>query len=268
MFGHHRTHVLVENAVGLDPCGAGEEAAPYRRHVTWDHHDSRGRMPGGGRPMGQSDPMRNGPSHSDDELPTLSPSDPPAPSEEPMLITVDGALAAGSLIPDGRCMNVCPTCYTTVRAPNGWSLEISGEDSHAVERVALSLMQQAAHSDGGTIEEVTYGDKYVVVGGAIAVGREPVVNAVDSWNSFARCIERGDLADQLNALRRALRRLPEDDDIDSAIGALANAESAVKNGDGANALAWLGRVGTRALKIAQEIGTTLATEAIKRAMGL
>ncbi len=55
---------------------------------------------------------------------------------------------------------------------------------------------------------------------------------------------------------------------DSALGQIASAEAAAKEGEGPTMLQHLASAGQWALPVAEEIGVGLAVEAIKRAMGM
>jgi hypothetical protein len=74
------------------------------------------------------------------------------------------------------------------------------------------------------------------------------------------------LAKELGQLRAAMKKAEGKDDQDEAIGAVAAAEKAAVNGDGPTTLQHLNTAGKWALGIAEKIGVTVATEAIKRAM--
>jgi hypothetical protein len=159
-------------------------------------------------------------------------------------------------------------CYTSMVHPSGWSLEISGESAEDVQRVALAVLQGVGTSLPPPPSDITYGDKYVVNGDVGSVGRDPFSQILTTWNQFVAGIDPEALASELRENRQSLRASADSLKADAALGALANAEEAVTQGDGSAVLAWLRRAGTRCIDLAQEIGATLAAEAIQRAIGL
>ena len=72
----------------------------------------------------------------------------------------------------------------------------------------------------------------------------------------------------MSKLRQYLKSNASDADHDVSIGAVAQAENEAKKGNGAKVLEWLSRAGKWALDAATEIGTSIATEALKKSMGL
>jgi hypothetical protein len=55
---------------------------------------------------------------------------------------------------------------------------------------------------------------------------------------------------------------------DQAIGEIANAEQAAKSGDGPRAIKHLKNAGQWVLNVSTNLGTNIATELIKKSMGL
>jgi hypothetical protein len=75
------------------------------------------------------------------------------------------------------------------------------------------------------------------------------------------------LAEELGRLRNAMKGETKGTrDEDKAIGAVADGEAAATKGDGPAVLKYLKGAGTWGLKIAEEIGVSLATETLKKAM--
>ena len=72
----------------------------------------------------------------------------------------------------------------------------------------------------------------------------------------------------MNTLRRYLRQEAVEPEHDVAIGAIANAEVAAKEGNGPKTLEWLGKAGKWTLDNAGKIGVEVATAALKIALGL
>jgi hypothetical protein len=97
---------------------------------------------------------------------------------------------------------------------------------------------------------------------------------VQAWHELERRADTTVLADELARLREALRELATEPEHDAAIGALAEAEIAAKEGQGPEAIeklsvfARMKSAGKWALDAGTQIGTTVAAEAIKLAAGL
>jgi len=77
-----------------------------------------------------------------------------------------------------------------------------------------------------------------------------------------------DLATALNQLRSELRSQATDTDHDVTVGAIAEAESAARAGDGRKTIEHLKRAGKWALDNAVKIGIPVATQAIEIALGM
>jgi uncharacterized protein YjbI with pentapeptide repeats len=109
--------------------------------------------------------------------------------------------------------------------------------------------------------------KYVV-GQAGSVGDNAHAHNMtfqQAWNQSN--IDLTQLAEELTRLRAAMKQETQGTrEQDKAIVVVADAEEAAINGDGPTTLQHLKAVGTWALSVAEKIGVTVATEAIKRAM--
>jgi hypothetical protein len=109
-------------------------------------------------------------------------------------------------------------------------------------------------------------DTYTITGQAGAVG--PGAHAHD--NTFQQIqggIDLPKLAEELGRLRKAMKaEAAGTREQDTAIGAVADAEDAASRRDGPAAVRYLKSAGTWTLGIAEKIGVSLATEAIKKAM--
>lgn len=119
--------------------------------------------------------------------------------------------------------------------------------------------------------EVHVGDRITNTGQRVIVTRGGQANNVSlnqTWNERAAGIDLAALATQLGQLRKALREESETVEQDKAVGVIADAEDAAKNGDGATALERLSKAGQWTLGVAEKIGTTVAAAAIKSALGL
>ena len=88
------------------------------------------------------------------------------------------------------------------------------------------------------------------------------------WNANQSGIDLKVLADELGRLRGLLRADASTPDHDVAIGAVAEAESAARSGDGPKALQHLQRAGKWVLDVATKIGAEIASSAIKAACGI
>jgi hypothetical protein len=76
------------------------------------------------------------------------------------------------------------------------------------------------------------------------------------------------LAKELTLLRSEMKKRAKTDDHDIAIGEISKAEKAIKTGDKNKLYENLKAAGKWALDVATKIGTTIAAEMIKSAMGL
>ena len=88
------------------------------------------------------------------------------------------------------------------------------------------------------------------------------------WSQSGRSIDLQALAGELSTLRQHLRQEAVEPEHDVAIGAVANAEVAAKEGNGPKTLEWLGKAGNWTLDNAAKIGVGVATAALKTALGL
>jgi uncharacterized protein YjbI with pentapeptide repeats len=117
---------------------------------------------------------------------------------------------------------------------------------------------------------LTVGDKYI----AGQVGAQgPSAHAHDMtfnqlWSQSGHSIDLQALATELATLRRHLRQEAVEPEHDVAIGAIASAEVAAKEGNGPKTFEWLGKAGKWTLDNATKIGVGVATAALKTALGL
>jgi hypothetical protein len=97
---------------------------------------------------------------------------------------------------------------------------------------------------------------------------------VQTWNQIAGDVNLSELASELDILRQHLRTKASEPEHDVAIAALAEAEMAATEGDGPQALERLSAlkhvagVGKWVLAAATTIGTAVAAQALKTALGL
>lgn len=114
------------------------------------------------------------------------------------------------------------------------------------------------------------GDTYNISGGQnIGFGRDAQVydNAFTQWQNSATNPDLKALAEELATVRAELRKQAMTADHDAAIGAVALAEKSANNGEGAKAFQYLAAAGKWALDVAVRIGTPLAIDAMKKALG-
>ncbi len=73
---------------------------------------------------------------------------------------------------------------------------------------------------------------------------------------------------ELSELREALKNKSYTIEQDQAVGEIADAEKAAKSGDGPGAIKHLKSAGKWVLDVSTNLGTNIATELIKKSMGL
>jgi hypothetical protein len=120
------------------------------------------------------------------------------------------------------------------------------------------------------VKELYMGDKNVVRANQIAaVGSNAHVHDfTQTWNQVGSEIDLKALASELSSLRSELKKEATEPEHDEAIGAIASAEKAAKEGDGPGVLTYLASAGKWALDVATKIGVSVATEALKKSIGM
>ena len=88
------------------------------------------------------------------------------------------------------------------------------------------------------------------------------------WNAGQGDINLGTLAQELPALRTAMRKEAAEPAHDKAVAAVAEAEEAAKDNDGPGVMEQLHKAGKWAWEMASKLGLNVATEALKKALGL
>ena len=88
------------------------------------------------------------------------------------------------------------------------------------------------------------------------------------WAQMDSGVDLAELADQLGQLRKAMWDKATGPEQDVAVGEIAQAEEAARQGNGPNVLKHLKAAGKWALDMATEVGTNLASETLKNAMGM
>lgn len=151
------------------------------------------------------------------------------------------------------------------------------DNQKEVETYATLLVDVASKTgdyDAGTrntfIQELIMGDQYKA-GQAGAMG--PGAHAQDMtfnqiWNEMQGQVDLGKLAEDLSALRQAMKQEALEPEQDLAVAEIARAEQAAKANDGSKVVEHLKSAGKWALDVATKIGTSVAVEAIKGATGM
>lgn len=114
-------------------------------------------------------------------------------------------------------------------------------------------------------------DQYNISGGQnVGFGRDARVydGVFNQWQGSSASANLDDLAKELALLRAELKKQATTPEHDAAIGAVADAETAAKKGEGATVFQYLSKAGKWALDIARTIAVPVATEALKKAVGL
>lgn len=88
------------------------------------------------------------------------------------------------------------------------------------------------------------------------------------WNDYSSKIDLQQLSRELSELRVALKDTAKTAEQDCAIEEVASAEVAAKNSEGPAVLRHLSKAGTWVLGVAEKIGTAIAVDAIKAALGM
>jgi hypothetical protein len=139
----------------------------------------------------------------------------------------------------------------------------------AFQRLLLGSSKKIIYIEGDLVmRDKVMRDKIDVKQGIGIGGDANVHHFTQMWNESSNKIDLAQLAEQLLTLRRALKKKATTAEHDASIGAIAAAELAVRNGDGSTALQHLAGAGRWTLDVATKIGTTLASELIKKALGL
>ena len=115
------------------------------------------------------------------------------------------------------------------------------------------------------------GDTYNINGPTGAVG--PQANASDInfnqlWGEVSSEIDLPKLAEDLLQLRQELKEKAKEDEHYRAIAEISEAEKAAKEGKGPKVLEHLKNAGRWTFSVAEKIGTSLVTAALKKALGL
>jgi hypothetical protein len=154
---------------------------------------------------------------------------------------------------------------------------LSAQKEETIERYVK--MQVEAGALAGNYESSTrnlyigaiMGDQYNIQGQTGAVG--PNAHAHDIsfnqvWNQLGGKVDLAKLADDLAILQKEMERNATEPGEKLAVGAIAAAEQSARQKDGPKVIEYLKTAGKWALTVSQKIGVSLATEALKSALGL
>lgn len=115
------------------------------------------------------------------------------------------------------------------------------------------------------------GDQINITGGAqTSVGRNATFsnNSISQWAQSQNTQSLEILGEELSRLRAEMKRVSTEPEHDTAIGLVAQAETAAKSGDGNKVLDLLRQAGAWTLSLAEKIAVPVAVEALKRSAGL
>jgi hypothetical protein len=121
------------------------------------------------------------------------------------------------------------------------------------------------------IGNMNIGDTYNINGQVGAVGPKASAHHINFnklWEEFSSKIDLPELADELSQLRKELKEKATNDGHYQEIAEIAEAEIAAKEGKGPKVLEHLKNAGKWTLSVAEKIGTSLATSALKSVLGL
>ena len=104
--------------------------------------------------------------------------------------------------------------------------------------------------------------------GAVGQGAHAHDMTFQTWNENKNDIDLSVLAKELAKLRTELKKEASEPDHDISIGAIASAENSAREGNGPKTFEYLSKTGKWALDVATKIGVPVATEVLKKVIGL
>lgn len=142
----------------------------------------------------------------------------------------------------------------------------------ALEGIRPNILARVdEYLDGVTFKgDVVMGDKYTI-GQAGAVGPHSQAHDINFNQVWLQQSEKPDLSmlvSELSELRSAMRSQATTAQQDVSVAEIAYAEVEAQKGNGSEMLAHLAKAGNWALDVATKIGTSIAAEMIKKAMGV
>ena len=136
----------------------------------------------------------------------------------------------------------------------------------------VSILAKKPNTIKYIAEEITMNsDIYKTQGQTGAVGpgaHAHDINFNQLWNQYSSKIDLKQLAEELSNLRDSLIQKADEPEHYRAIAEVSEAETSAKDSNGPKVLKHLKKAGKWAFSVAENIGTTIAAEALKKAMGL
>jgi hypothetical protein len=115
------------------------------------------------------------------------------------------------------------------------------------------------------------GDIYNVSGQVGAVGpnsRAENITFTQNWNQLSGSIDLPKLAEELASLQAAMKEKATEPEQYVALAEISKAAKEAKEGNGSKVMEYLNAAGNWAWETANELGTTIAAEVLKKALGL
>jgi hypothetical protein len=141
-----------------------------------------------------------------------------------------------------------------------WKASPSGETIDVLQIAPLEKLQ-----GGSTLGKYHYTGN--IMGASVRDHAQfNTKNVVRKNNIELSKVDLQELAKQLSLLRRAMRAQANDPEQDIALGAIANAEAAARDGNRDETFKYLSRAGKWAFDIASEIGVNVVVDAIRTSL--
>ena len=155
-------------------------------------------------------------------------------------------------------------------------VDLENQDKVALyARLLISETVRPGHYAKGVrsvfVEELVMGDKNVNYGQAGSMGRQStgmIANYDRVWQQMKGAVNLDELAAELAQLRTTLRQKAQSVEEDKAVAVVGEAEEDARKGHGPAVLEKLAKAGVWVLGVAKDIGVGLATEVLKKSMGL
>jgi hypothetical protein len=161
-----------------------------------------------------------------------------------------------------------------VQNPGGWDEQdallygqIFGRGQLEIAQVFREILAGQDIEEGPTLSVGSFhiGDTYSA-GQAGAIGPGATASNMSFrqlWNQMQGSVSIEELIKELGALRSAMRLEASEPEHEISIGAIAAAEAAAKEGDGAKALEYLKKAGTWAVDVATKIRVNIMSSILK-----
>jgi hypothetical protein len=154
---------------------------------------------------------------------------------------------------------------------------LNAQSADTIERYVRKQIEAGAlagNYEAGTRQEfigAIMGDQYNVYGQSGAVGANAHAHDItfnQVWNQLESRVDLGKLAEEHARLRVAMDRDAAAPGEKLAVGAVAAAEECARRKDGPKVVEYLKTAGRWALGVAEKIGVSVASEAIKGSLGM